>query len=93
MFSARKLDDFVQWLMRQLPESGDEMRSEFEKKLRAGLESALKKMNLVSREEYDVQTVLLDRLRKKLDALERRLDQLEKETDEAPSQSPDRFVN
>ena len=81
LFDAKKLDDFVQWLMQQLPESGDEMRSDLEKKVRAGLEPMLKKMNLVSREEYDVQVILLDRLRKKLHALEQRLDQLEKESD------------
>jgi len=42
------------------------------------LQNALSKMNLVTREEFDVQTALLARTREKLEKLERLLDELEK---------------
>lgn len=76
--NAEKLDEFVRWLAEQLPDSAEEARSKIEKKLHAGLEPMLEKMNLVSREEYDVQVALLERLRQKLGALEQRLAELER---------------
>lgn len=77
-FSVEKLDEFARWLAGLLPDSAEEARGEIEKKLRAGLEPMLEKMNLVSREEYDVQVALLERLRQKLGALERRMTELER---------------
>lgn len=49
-----------------------------EKELRALLEGVLRKMNLVSREEFDAQQAVLLRTREKLEALEKQLDELEK---------------
>ena len=77
LFDAKKLDEFVRRLGEQLPDSGEGARDEIEKKLRAGVEPILEKMNLVSREEYDVQVALLERLRQKVGMLERRLADLE----------------
>ena len=77
VFDAQKMDEFIRWLMQQLPDSNDDWRDSVEQKIRAGLEPMLKKMNLISREEYDVQVALLDRMRQKLDSLEQRLHQLE----------------
>ena len=48
-----------------------------EKELRALLESTLRKMNLVSREEFDAQQAVLQRTREKLEALEAQLSQFE----------------
>ncbi|WP_045856675.1 accessory factor UbiK family protein [Teredinibacter purpureus] len=47
--------------------------------LRVIIESALKKLNLVTREEFDTQQAVLLRTREKLDALEKTLAQFEKE--------------
>ena len=77
LFDAKKLDEFVRRLGEQLPDSVEGARDEIEKKLRAGVEPILEKMNLVSREEYDVQVALLERLRQKVGMLERRLADLE----------------
>jgi BMFP domain-containing protein YqiC len=44
-----------------------------EKNVRLLLKSALGRLDLVSREEFDVQVALLARAREKLDALEERL--------------------
>jgi BMFP domain-containing protein YqiC len=47
-----------------------------ERNLRSGLESGLRKMNLVSREEFDVQTAVLLRTREKVEKLEQLVEQL-----------------
>ena len=52
---------------------------EVEKNLRAALASVFAKLDLVTREEFDVQRLVLLRTREKLEALERRLAQLEAE--------------
>lgn len=46
--------------------------------LKAVIESGLKKLNLVTREEFDAQQAVLLRTRTKLDALEQQIAELEK---------------
>ena len=50
---------------------------DLEKNMRGLLASAFTRLDLVSREEYDVQTQVLSRAREKLAALEARVAQLE----------------
>ena len=45
--------------------------------MRGLLEGGLQKMNLVTREEFDIQSAVLLRTREKLEALEKRLAALE----------------
>lgn len=52
---------------------------DIEHNLKAGLTSMLGKLDMVSREEFDVQSAVLARTREKLAALEARLDALEKQ--------------
>lgn len=51
---------------------------DIENNLKAGLTSMLTKLDMVSREEFDVQSALLARTREKLTLLEARLSELEK---------------
>ena len=51
--------------------------ADIEKNVRALLSSVFAKLDLVSREEFDIQTQVLQRTREKLKALEARLDRLE----------------
>ncbi|MBL8393174.1 MAG: accessory factor UbiK family protein [Candidatus Accumulibacter sp.] len=50
---------------------------DIEKNARALLASVFAKLDLVSREEFDIQTQVLQRTREKLKALEARLERLE----------------
>ena len=50
---------------------------DLEKNIRGMLASAFTRLELVSREEYDVQTLVLTRAREKLAALEARVAELE----------------
>ncbi len=61
--------------------------ADLEKNARALLASGLAKLDLVSREEFDIQTRVLQRTREKLTALEARLDRLEN-----PPDPPDQAV-
>lgn len=65
--AAQKLTD----LFRQSP------AADIEQNLKAGLTAMLGKLDLVTREEFDVQTEVLARTRDKLAALEARLADLE----------------
>jgi BMFP domain-containing protein YqiC len=56
---------------------------DLEKNFRAMLSSAFTRLDLVSREEYDVQVLVLARAREKLAALEARIAELERR--EAPA--------
>jgi len=51
--------------------------AELEKRLKALLQSALSKLDVVSREEFDTQQAVLMRTRERLEALEKRVDELE----------------
>ncbi|MGV3581995.1 MAG: accessory factor UbiK family protein [Methylophilus sp.] len=51
--------------------------SDLNKNIHALIQGALTKMELVSREEYDVQVEVLRQTREKLDALEKKLTSLE----------------
>ena len=52
---------------------------DIEQNLKAGLTSMLGKLDLVTREEFDVQTEVLARTREKLALLEARITELEKQ--------------
>lgn len=71
------LDDLTKKLSSLLPEPVRHMQEDMEKNMRGLLESGLQKMNLVTREEFDIQTAVLLRTREKLEALEKRLAELE----------------
>jgi ubiquinone biosynthesis accessory factor UbiK len=53
------------------------LKADFEKNLRAALQSALTRMNVVTREEFDVQSAVLARTRQKVTELEKKLSELE----------------
>ena len=55
---------------------------DIEQNLKAGVTSMLGKLDMVSREEFDVQTEVLVRTRAKLEQLEARLAELEKQRDQ-----------
>ena len=68
---ARRLSDLVPPGLRQ---SREELQSTFKSALQAGLS----KLDLVTREEFDVQRAVLLRTREKLDALEQVVAAMEK---------------
>jgi BMFP domain-containing protein YqiC len=63
-----------------LPDNVQQMQDDLESNIHALLQNTLAKMNLVTREEFDVQAALLQRTREKLEKLEKLLDELEKKS-------------
>ncbi len=53
------------------------MRDDLEQNFRSVLKSGIGKLDLVTREEFDVQRAVLERTREKLEALEAKLAELE----------------
>ncbi len=78
MIDAKTLDELARRLAATMPAGLIAVQRDIEKNIRAGLESVFQRLDLVSREEYDVQVSLLARSREKLNALEKRIDELEK---------------
>ena len=74
-------DDSVESLASKLAEAVPEglrsMREDLESNFRAVLRSSLSKLDLVTREEFEVQEAVLAKTRDKLEALEARLKELE----------------
>ena len=78
MFEPKMLDDLARKLADSVPTGVRELQQDLEKNLHATLQSAFTKMDLVTREEFEVQSTLLARTRAKLDALETQIAALEK---------------
>lgn len=74
-FSYPYLNEVVNKLGEVLKQSP---AKDIENNLKAGLTSMLTKLDMVSREEFDVQSAVLARTREKLALLEARLSELEK---------------
>lgn len=72
--SAFNLDQFAQKLGEIFKQSP---ARDLEQNLKAGLSGWLAKLDLVTREEFDVQAELLSRTREKLSQLDARLKELE----------------
>ena len=64
-------DELVDKLGQVLPPGAADLKADFDKNARATLQSALSKMDLVTREEFDLQVALLAKTREKLDRLEK----------------------
>lgn len=71
------IDDLARRLYESVPDSVRGFQADIEQNFKAVLQTALDKLDLVTREEFEVQTGVLKRTREKLKALERRLEDLE----------------
>ncbi|MDQ1310407.1 MAG: ubiquinone biosynthesis accessory factor UbiK [Pseudomonadota bacterium] len=76
-FDPRLIDDLARRLAGSVPESVMALRRDLEQNFKGVLQSQLAKLDLVTREEFDVQAAVLKRTREKLAALEQRLAALE----------------
>jgi len=77
--NAKILDDLASKIADAIPPGLRSLQSEFEKNVRAILQAAFSKMNLVTREEFDVQSQVLAKTREKLTTLEQTVAKLEQQ--------------
>lgn len=87
MFSSARIDmsqidDLARRLSQLVPpplrgESADGLRAELQENFKSALQAGLGKLDLVTREEFDVQRAVLVRTREQLDALRAEVEALE----------------
>ena len=80
MLDPKLFDDLSRRVAGSLPPGLQSLQGDLQRNLRSAIESALAKMNLVTREEFEVQQAVLLRTREKLKALEARVTALETAT-------------
>ena len=77
MIDPKKIEEMARQVHNALPPGLRSLGEEVDKKIKQVLQSQLNKLDMVSREEFEVQTKVLMRTREKLTALEEKLAQLE----------------
>ena len=77
MLDPKKIEQVARQIQNVLPQGIKDLGDDIDKKIRAILQSQLNKLDLVNREEFDMQTQVLLRTREKLARLEQRLNELE----------------
>jgi hypothetical protein len=78
MIDPSKLDALAKSVYEHLPSSVKNIKEDLSSHLKGALQHALEKMEMVSREEFDVQSQLLSNCKIQIDGLQKRLDDLEK---------------
>jgi len=87
MIDLNPIDELARRLSSLVPPGLRESREELQQTFKAALQSGLGKLDLVTREEFDVQRAVLLRTREKLEALEKTVAALEAERS-APARDP-----
>lgn len=76
MLTPKNLESLAQQLHSVLPQGLKNVGNDLEEKFKQILQAQLAKLDVVTREEFDVQSQVLLRTREKLNQLEQRLDEL-----------------
>lgn len=79
MFDPSELDALARRIAASAPPGLKALQEDFERNTRSLLQAGLAQMNLVTREEFDVQKAVLLRTRERLEALEQRIAELEQQ--------------
>jgi len=77
MINAKKIEEIAKQVTDAIPPSLKSIANEFEDKTKMVLQRKLSQLDVVTREEFDVQTQVLIKTRAKLAELEARLTQFE----------------
>lgn len=76
MLNPKNLESIAQQLHNALPQGLKNVGNDLEEKFKQILQAQLAKLDVVTREEFEVQSQVLLRTREKLNELEKRLDEL-----------------
>ena len=77
MINAKKIEDIAKQVTDAIPPSLKNIASDFEEKTKSILQKKLSQLDVVTREEFDVQTQVLLKTREKLSQLEQKVEKLE----------------
>lgn len=76
--SINPIDNLVNEILNRLPQGSDVLREDLNNNLRTAILAAMKKLNLVTRDEFDAQRAVLEKTREKLNELDAIVRKLEK---------------
>lgn len=79
MFDTKVIDDIASRLTGAVPPGLNTLKEDLEKNIHAILQSVLGKLDLVTREEFEVQKMVLAKTRSKLEDLEKRVAEIEQQ--------------
>ncbi len=73
----KMIEDFAKTLLESIPPGMKKFQEDLEKNVKAAAQTTFSKMELVTREEFDIQQTLITRLQTRVVELEAQLRQLE----------------
>ena len=73
MLKDNFFENLAKKVVESMPDGVKEFKDDLEKNIKTVLQQALGKLDLVTREEFDVQVALLAKLQKRVEALEKKL--------------------
>lgn len=76
-FDPRSLDELARKLADAVPPGLAALKADLEQNFKSVLQAGLAKLDLVTRQEFDIQAAVLARSRERLEALEQRIGALE----------------
>ncbi len=76
MFNAKQLEDLAKNLFSALPTSLQNLETDIQQQFKEILHATFTRMDLVTREEFDVQIKVLARTREKIELLQKQVDAL-----------------
>jgi len=82
MINAKKIEDIAKQVTEAIPPSLKNLANDLEDKTKTILQRKLSQLDVVSREEFDVQTQVLLKTREKLASLEASVAELEKKLEQ-----------
>ena len=77
MLNVNQLEEMAKKLAETIPQGGGRIPTGLQDHIKAILSRSFEKMDLVSRQEFDIQTAVLAKTRAKLEALEKAVVDLE----------------
>ena len=83
MFDSKAIDNLADRIANAIPPGLTNLKDDVEKNVHALLQSGLSKLDMVSREEFEVQKAVLAKTRARLEELEKRVAELEQRIPQA----------
>ncbi|HET8701521.1 MAG TPA: accessory factor UbiK family protein [Nitrococcus sp.] len=88
MLDPKQLDELARRFTESLPPGMREFQQEVEKNMRAAMQSAFARMDLITRDEFDIQAKTLARTRARLQELEQQVAAIEAALKAAEPEEP-----
>ncbi|GAB7218788.1 ubiquinone biosynthesis accessory factor UbiK [Vibrio comitans] len=77
MFDPKKLEQIAKQIHESMPQPVKDLGTDVDQKVRQVIQAQLNKLDVISREEFEVQTQVLLRTRQKLNEMEKKMADLE----------------